>query len=470
MKLFGTGIIILCTALTWGCTVHSPQVTGDPVAMPDRFVESLDGTGLQQDFGRWWERFGDNRLNSLVDEALKNNHDLEKAFARLRQAEAQAGIAFSHRFPAINLQAEADRTRRPGRTNDFTADNYAFSAAASYEIDFWNKFKSGSEAGRLRFQAAGEDMKTLYVGLTAEIVDLYFFSVEQRAQLNLVDAIIASEIDTLERVERRYLEGLVPAVDVYQSRQSAEQTISRRPVYEAALSRVNHAISVLLGRFPDDDITGRRADIPEIEDKLPHCLPSELLKRRPDIQSAILRLKARDFDVAVAVADRFPSFNLAALLGRSQIDSILGLTTGTFWSLLSDATMPLFDAGRRKADIERAQALFQEDLAGYKKTVLRSVMEVEDALSNTRNTSRRVDLLKNWVLSASEGLRLAEARYFWGLTDYIPVLAAQKTYLEAQSQLIAARRQEVSNFISLMRALGGDWMDEDLQIRKELGY
>jgi len=172
-------------------------------------------------------------------------------------------------------------------------------------------------------------------------------------------------------------------------------------------------------------------------------------------------LAAEDAEVAAAVAERFPSFNLTAVFGSGRLD-YTSIISETFWSLMVDAVQPIFDNGRRRAEVERSKAVVEEELARYHQTVLSAVQEVEDALASYRSGLEQLKLLEERHIATTATLRLAEDQYFEGLTEYLSVLTNQVAHFNVQRQLLSSRRQLISDRISLLRALGGNWMTDDI--------
>jgi NodT family efflux transporter outer membrane factor (OMF) lipoprotein len=432
--------------------------------------------------GKWWEDFGDEELNILIEEAFRSNLDIAQAYERLRQSLAVIRITGSSRWPDFSIDASGGRSRQSGffrgsssEAGGFgpvTFNTYSLSASAGYEIDLWNKLGSRTGAVRLDALASEQELKALFISISAQLADLYFLAVEQGAQLELSDRTIASFQDTLDRVESRYHAGLVPALDVYQSRQNLSAAMARRPVFESNMAVSLNALSVLTGSLPD---AGTGYGVKELRDTggFPAGIPSQLLIRRPDIQASILRLKASDKRIGEAIADRFPSFNLIGGYGGTsgEVKSVLD-SPNIFWNLLLQAAQPVFDAGRRKAEVDRAEAVFREDLAAYHQLVLNAFREVEDALANISASEERINMLKESVSASESALRLTLDRYIQGLSDYLPVLTQQLAHFNAESNLIAVKRQIISDRIQLIRALGGEWADNALEeyiIFKETG-
>ncbi|NIO19862.1 MAG: TolC family protein, partial [Candidatus Aenigmarchaeota archaeon] len=232
------------------------------------------------------------------------------------------------------------------------------------------------------------------------------------------------------------------------------------PLFEANLSNTLNAISLIIGRFPDKEIAG---NIKELIDPpvFPVGLPSQLLVRRPDIEASLLRLKASDQRIAAAIADRFPSFNLTGTYGGAsdRIRTVLD-SPNTFWNILLQAAQPILDAGRRKAEVDRTNAVFRGNLAVYHETVLNAFKEVEDALAQSRASEERIKMLHERVSASEDALRLSLDNYLQGLTDYLPVLTAQQRFYDSKSTLLTAKRQFISDRIQLVRALGGKWVSE----------
>jgi multidrug efflux system outer membrane protein len=462
-RLFRT-IAVLALLPVAGCTLHRPQQATLPVAVPEGYVETTGAAEALPPGEHWWKLFGDEDLNALIAEAFAANPDLRQAYARLEQVEALVRTASAAQLPSLDLSGAGGRRRQAlGLAGPVTADSYSLSLPASFEIDLWRKLASRTGAARLESGASREELKALYLGLSAQVADLYFLAVEQQAQLALTDRNIAAFSDTLERVERRYREGLVPALDVYQSRQNLAGARSRRPEFENALAGAEHALAVLLGRYPDRGIVETGRELPPEVPEFPTGLPSGLLVRRPDVRAGLLRLRASDARIAAAIADRFPALRLTGSYGgqSSELGDLLA-SGNIFWNLLLNIAQPLFDGGRRAAEVDRTRALFRENLAAYHQSVLFAFREVEDALAAGRTGQERIARLGEREEASAAALRLALDRYLQGLSEYLPVLTAQGLHFDAQSQLLAARRQLITDRITLARALGGAWMEQEL--------
>jgi NodT family efflux transporter outer membrane factor (OMF) lipoprotein len=413
----------------------------------------------------WWLAFNDEQLNLLMSELFAQNLELTQAIARLEQVEAAFKISQSAQSPTLTGGANLGRSQQPGVVDDFVGNNQQLSLAAGYELDLWGKLASQSQAAELELTASRQDLQTLFLGLSARLTDLYFLAVEQRAQLALTDQSIAAFTDTVTRVENRYNLGLVPAVDMYQARVNLSGAKAARYLFEAALAEVEHAIAVLVGRYPARSSDGSLQQLPGPPGLFEAGIPADLISQRPDLEAALRRVEAADARVAAAIADRFPSISLSGGYGSLRQDVTAGLIKGEFWSLLGNLALPIVDGGRRRAEVERKEAALREAVAGYQQKVLSAFQEVEDALVNNFATQQRVDSLAETALATEATLRLTTERYLAGLTDYLPVLTSQRNFFDVNSRLLAAQRQLLSDRISLARALGGSWMQDEVNSR-----
>lgn len=449
----------------FGCSLHHPIDIESLNPQNAMYVEQFSAADPSAPIERWWLTFNDPYLNQLMIQLFADNLQLEEAFARLEQAQSALSIAGSARWPILNLGGQGSRELVPGFNGSTYALNYRFSAQSRFEIDLWGKLKNRKKAAFKQSEASRNQLQTLYLSLSAQLADLYYFAIEQRAQVDLLAQTIASYQDTLHRVENRYRQGLTNALDVYQARQSLAAAKAGRPRFEKNLAIIEHGISSLLGLSPKRKITGSLAEFPSLADQFPTGIPADLLHRRPDILASFNQLQAADAEVAAAIAERLPALNLAANYGTLQNDFGIGTLTGSFWQLLVQPALPLIDGGRRRAEVVRNRAVVRERLAKYRQAILGAWREVEDALSANREGEERIALLISSSTVADASQRLALDNYLRGLNDYLPVLILQRNFIQIQNELLATRRQLISDRITLSRSLGGTWMDIEIQQR-----
>lgn len=461
-------LVILLAILLTGCTLHTPTEVEPSVDPPRKYLEDRASGDNSPPLDLWWLAFNDEHLNLLMEELFDQNLDLEQSIARLEQVQAAFNITRSAQLPTVSAGGNMGRSQQPGVTDDFTGNNQQLSLTAGYELDLWGRLASQSRAAELELSASRRDVQTLYLGLSARLTDFYFVAVEQRAQLALTEQSIASFADTLARVENRYRLGLVPAVDTYQARQNLSAARAVRALFEAALAEAEHAIAVLVGRYPERGSGGSLEQLPVAPELFSTGLPGELISQRPDLQAALQRVEAADARVAAAIADRFPSISFSGGYGSLRQDVAAGLIKGEFWSLLGNLVLPVVDGGRRRAEVDRQGAALREAVTAYQQKVLSAFLEVEDALANNYATEQRIEHLAETAWATQATLRLTTERYLAGLTDYLPVLTAQRNDFDVRSRLLAAQRQLLTDRISLARALGGSWMQNKVDARLQL--
>ncbi len=448
------------------CAFYPKSVIELPTELPVQFVAQNADDVPSSVIYRWWEQFNDPQLNQLVELMFSQNLQIEQSLARLQQARSTVKTVRSARFPSLGVEGQGGRSMQPTFAGEFTGDSYQFSGAAAYEVDLWGKIASRAEAAGKGYEASYEELQTLYLGLTAQLAELYYLAVEQRAQLVLTDETVRSFTETVANVEERYRLGVVPAVDVYQARQSLTAAKASRHLFAANLATAEHGIAVLISRYPDRESAGELAVLPTTVEAFPAGIPSELIGRRPDLRASLRLIEAADANVAAAIADRFPSINLIGNYGTTSQDFSTGLIEGDFWSFLGNLTLPIFDAGRRRAEVDRSKAIARERVAAYQQAALQAFKEVEDALVNNRETELRIESLEETREATGATLRLSLDSYFYGVTDYLPVLSAQRAHFETQSRLLTARRQLISARVSLARSLGGEWMKDEIGKRQ----
>ncbi len=462
--------LILWSLPIWliGCSLHQPQLVELSVPLPQQYTELTDQGETEPPLERWWQSFNDPRLNALMSELFDQNLQLQQGFARLQQARAGLNNSRAGQRPSLDIEGQYSRNQVPGFVSTAITNNYRLAAAAGFELDLWGKLRSRSKAAAMELQAERGELQTLYLSLSAQLVDLYYLAAEQRQQLVLLDRISTARQETLKMIENRYRSGLYTVEEVYQAQRNLAEAEAERPLTETNLIATEHAIAVLLGRYPQRNPDSEANSLPQPPAPFPTGLPSQLIARRPDLQAALRRIAAADARVAAAIADRFPAIRLQADYGILQNDFGIGAITGTFWTLLSGLSQPVIDGGRRRAEVDRNRALLREIVARYQQVALEAFKEVETALSANRTGAERVNHRQAATVASAAAYRLAKHRYRSGLSDYLPILSSEIADLSARRQLLAARRQLISERISLARALGGNWMATELDKQQTL--
>lgn len=449
-------LILLLSA----CSPPTPQLQQPPAAPPSYSLTAVATAEQLPD--RWWRDFGDAALNRLQQRMFSANLELRQALQRLKQLQASAQRQQSKRRPTLNLQGDLSRDSSPGVAGNSRSTRASLSLAAAYEIDLWKRLEQQEKAANLRLEAGRQDVQSLLLSLSAQLAEQYFLAVEQRAQLDLLERQARYNRDLLKIISARYRSGLATAVEVYRARQNLAALESRRPQFRSSLIQAENAIALLLGEAPGQTRVEQQ-ELPLLQTPARIGLPADLLIRRPDLKAALLELQAADHDLAAALAAQLPAVKLSATLGRSLTRLSSGDIDGTLWNLVLGLTQPLLDGGLRQAESDRQRALRAEQLATWQSILLSALRDVENAYKTELESAEQARLLDHQLQLNQQTLALARSSYLAGLSDSRDLLNNRIAQLDIRSQQLSNQRQWLSRRISLARALGGGWMDTELE-------
>jgi NodT family efflux transporter outer membrane factor (OMF) lipoprotein len=439
------------------CSPH--KVTKNPlppVPVPDAFGTSTGSNALPE---KWWADFNDAALDQLIADTLSGNLQLRAAWARVEQARTLVIQANSGKYPQLELSAGASRQKlRFNFQQEITvqSDQLSASLAASYELDLWRRMASQGDAAALDALAMRDDVESIAISLAAEVTEAWFDLIAQRAQKQLITEQLQINETYLELVELRFQKGLAAGLDVYQQRQQVVQTRARLRLIDATIELLEHRLALLTGKAPAAGPVAAPVELPSMPAVPGSGLPADLLARRPDVRAARRRVEAADYRVAIAVADRLPAIRLRGTTGL-QSSELADFIASPLWSIAASLTAPIFDAGRRKAEVARTEAVVEERLMSYGQVLLQAMIEVENALAQERQQVEYIKELEESIELAAATLREAQERYRQGLIDYLPVLSSLQAQQQAEITLLMARRQLLSYRVQLCRALGGTW-------------
>lgn len=421
----------------------------------------------QTERGSWWELFGDSRLSRLMKEAEQGNSSLEIAFHRLNEARALARADRAGLFPFLSLNASAERSRGGNRSNQGgtsggggSAPRNTFRATLDldYELDLWGRVRNQMAAGRARTNAAEANYFSALLSLQGELAANYFALRAQDAEIALLRRTVQLRRKTLQLARTRFEEGDIGQIDVAQAETDLAETESTGIGLEKRRAELEHAIALLLGKTPS------QFSLPPIQlegapPSVPASVPSDLLERRPDIAAAEREMAAANAEIGVARAALFPSVTIG-LTGGAQSSVIEKLTSSAsrVWGLGPAAIdLPIFEGGKRRANVVAAEARYNQAAATYRETVLKAVRDVEDALSGISILRRQSAAQEATVASARRALDLSQKRYDSGLVAYYEVLDAQRTLLQAEQEAERIQRERFLAAVQLIKALGGGW-------------
>ena len=440
-------------ATNLGCGGATEQVDS-PVELPRAFT--VDGSADLP--SRWWQLFQDGDLDGLVDRALVQSLTLEIGLNRLQAAHATARREGASVFPTLDGSARFDYAFAPGRQGGETF-NLAFTT--SYEVDVWGRLRAGRQAATHDALARQEDLDAAAISLTADIATTWYQIVEQRGQLELLEEQRLIDESVLELVELRFGLGRVDAQDVIRQRQKIESSRADRLRLRSNIEVQIHRLALLLGESPAAFELPDTATLID-EPPLPITgIPTELIQQRPDVRAAYRRVLAADRRVAAAIADRFPRLSLAGSMSTST--SLESVFVDWIGNLGANLLGPIFDGGRRSAEVDRTRAVAAEALNNYGQTILTALGEVEDALSRDRYQLELIESLKLQLELATESLDRARESYQRGGVQFVTVLDALTSQQAVQRSVLSAHRDLLHYRIALCRALAGPWdLAEDM--------
>jgi multidrug efflux system outer membrane protein len=468
------GRLGLLVAFLAGCAV-GPDYERPAVDAPAQYrtAESAQATpDVTHDLANlgWWDVFDDPQLFVYLADALANSWDIKIAAARVLQAAAAAGVVQSQFFPSIALGGDVALTRTsevgpgavPGGDNQFIVKN-AFVSMSTYEIDLWGRIRRASESAWAQLLATEAARQTVRQTLVVQGAVAYLTLLQLDYEQEVVERSLVVRRGSLDLTTAREAGGVASLQDVVQSRVLVSSA-------EAALVDVlrrkeqqENALCILLGRNPGPIQRGAPLQEQVSRAEVPPGIPSELLERRPDIQTAEQFLVSANADIGEAKAAFFPQLTLTGAFGFQSVSlSSLFTSPAQVWQFGPTLTLPLFTGGRLTSEYEFAKARFQEAEAQYRQTVQNAFRDVSDALIQHQR-SREFTVRQGEATQARrDAAELATIRYDGGVTSYLEVLFNEQELLDAELLLAQAIGQELISVVQVYRSLGGGWQAPDV--------
>jgi len=457
-------LAVLANVLFTACTV-GPTYKRPVVNIPDQHrgasepSTAASGSASVAD-QKWWELFQDQQLQTLIGTALEHNYDLQIAAARILQAQAHLGIVRADQFPTVAAGASAAR-QRVAQTLNFPAAQFStleVSGSATWEIDFWGKFRRATEGARALLLASEWGRRAILTSLISQVAGAYFDLRELDLELEIAQRTLASREESLRLTQVREQGGATSLVDVRQSEQLVFEAKGAIADLERAIEQQENLLSTLIGDNPAPVPRGQPlVDQPRALD-VPAGLPSTLLERRPDIRQAEQELVAANADIGVAKAAYFPQISLTGV-GGFQSAALASLFSGPagLFSVGAALAQPLFTGGKLKSNVALATARRVEAVLSYRQTIQQSLREVADSLVAYRKAREFREQQELLTRSAQDAQRLSDVRYQGGITSYLEVLDSGTRLFSAELGLAQARRNELLTVVQTYRALGGGW-------------
>src|SRR5262245_29164903 len=462
---------VVSSLLLAGCAV-GPNYKRPQAAVPTHWtVGPTRGTAAKSpETDEWWPSFQDAELNSLVERSANRNLDLKLALERVQEARAGRGVARSGYFPSIDGAASGTRNRQrvigpvgpknspviaPVEFNNFQGGLYA-----SWELDVFGGTRRRVQAATADATAAEENRRDVLVILLGDVGRVYAQLRDFQRRLEIANKNIKTQQDTLDLTSARAKAGLATELDVSRAAAQLESTKAVVPNLLSGIDVSIHRLSVLLGEEPGAlrSELEKTKPIPSAGPDVQVGLPSDLLKRRPDIRRAESQLAAATARIGEAKADLFPRFVLTGTAGRQATqlhDLTLGL--GNFYSVGPGISLPLFNGGRIRSNIAVQTSRQRGALISYQSVILNALEEVQNALVEYSQEQERRDRLNQAVEQNQLAVDLATEQYRAGLADFLSVLDAQRELYANEDQLVQSQTIVTVNLVTLYRALGGGW-------------
>lgn len=411
----------------------------------------------------WRDFFADERLRQLIAAALDNNRDLRTAALRIEEARAGYDITRADRVPSLNGALSGTRARTPASQNPagtaVVGERYdAGISISAFELDFFGRVRSLSDAALASYLATDEARRAAQISLVAEVAKAYFTERAYAEQLALAQSTYEARRRTYDLTRQRMDVGASSLLDLRLNETLMETARAQALATARQRAQAENALTLLVGAPPAQAASGAMADDRQVDtmSAVPAGLPSDLLTRRPDIRAAEQRLRAANANIGAARAAFFPRISLTAALGSSSPE-FSGLFDGgtKTWSFVPQLTVPIFDAGRNRANLNLAEVRKDIAVADYEKTIQVAFREVADALAARNYLADQVAAQRAIQEAQAERLRLLQLRFENGVASTLDVLDAQRELFDAQQQLVQARLLRTTSAIDLYRALGG---------------
>ncbi|WP_309385870.1 efflux transporter outer membrane subunit [Cerasicoccus frondis] len=447
----------LTAATLWsGCqyTAQTPARTS-PQPLPDSYGSSESSVSQAARNDRWWASFDRPDLDDLESEAMAGNLSLAEAWARLRQAQAQAVISGASLLPSADGNGSWSRGYQRSPNSSGTTEQWTLGASIGYEADLWGRIRAQSESAQSLVEYRQYDVQATALVLSGDVASAWLNILSLADGMRLLQDQVATNRTQLELVLLRFGNGQASALDVYQQKQLLAGAETFVPQIERQARLYQHQLALLLGQPADWEFAVDGLSMPSMPPAPTTGTPSDLLLQRPDIRAAYESLNSAEWNVAEARADRLPRVTLS-VDATTTAGAFADLFDSWSASFLAGLAQPLFDAGARQAEVERQLALAKQSLLQYRSTVLTAYKEVRDALVQEHWLYEELKAMDREMQAAQNEFSEAQSRYLSGLTDYLDVTSSLSSLQSLQRERISLVADLLQARVDLHLALGGD--------------
>lgn len=455
----------LAATLLAGCTM-APHYER-PSAPVDAAYPDLGVTGGTTAADIDWHSFySDPKLRELIDLALANNRDLRVAILSIEQARAQYRVQRAQSVPAVDATGSMSKSRTPGGVSvtgsPMTTEQYsATTGVSAFELDLFGRVRSLNGEALEQFLATAEARRATQISLVAEVASAYLTWAADQEQLALARQTLQSQSESYALTQRRFELGSTSELTLRQIQTSVDTARVDVARYSQLIAQDRNALVLLLGApVPNELAPTLLSDTVSTIADLPAWLPSDLLQRRPDILQAEHELMAAHYNIGAARAAFYPRITLTGSTGSSSADLSGLFESGSgAWSFVPQITLPLFAGGANRANLDAAHVRREIEVAQYERAIQSAFREVADALAVRSTVGEQLAARLSLVDATTASFNLSKARYERGVDSYLDVLDSQRSLYTAQQGLIDARLQQLTNTVTLYKALGGGWSE-----------
>lgn len=447
-------ILIICNS----CSIHKKCVAPE-IALPNQIVSEIEADSTCIADTHWSEIFTDPLLQDLINQTLAYNKDLLSATARVQELEKLHRVAKADYFPAIGAEGYIEHETHNISSDNQTLDlEVAAKLSLSWEADLFGRIRWAKKEALANYLKTIEGQKALQMTLIADVAASYYQLMALDNKLEILTRTLNTREEDLNKARLRFEGGMTSEIPYQQAQVEYASTAALIPDLQRQIKIKETEISLLTGEMPSN-IRRSKIQRHEISKTSPLIgIPSDLIKRRPDISAAEQSLKAKMAKVGYAWAERFPRF-IINLEGGFEHSAFKGFFTAPLTYAIGELTTPLFAFGKRKAKYNAAIKAYDAERFQYEKKVLQAFKEVNDAVISYSSANKQVELMENLRNSAKKYLDLAQVQHINGHVNYISVLDAQRSYLNAEIDLSDAIRDENMALIELYKSLGGGWQN-----------
>jgi outer membrane protein, multidrug efflux system len=451
-------ILLLAAGCAMGPSYQRPATNA-----PDNFRFAASQTTNSLADLPWREVFQDPKLQELISISLTNNYDLQQAVARVEQSRYAAVAARSQFYPQIGYGGDIGRGRNalynaPVNNNGATTSSVLVNLNAAWEIDFWGRIRQLSRAAQAQYLATDEARRGVTITLISDVASAYYQLLDLDQEIEIERAATNAYTGSYRIFNDRLINGVASKLETDRATAALANAAAIIPQLEIQIAATENQLDILLARNPGPIVRDSLTNQPEPQLEIPVGLPSDLLRRRPDVLAAEQLLIAANANIGVSIANFFPQIGLTTFLGRqsTELSEFTG-GAGNLWNVGGTMTGPLFQGGQLYAQYKGSKAKFQEAAAAYKQSVLTAFQEVSDALITREKLSEVRTSNEQAVIALESSVELATQRYLNGKSSYYEVLQAQQELYPSQIAQVQTQAGEWLAVVQLYKSLGGGW-------------